>query len=45
MEVYKILVVGEPHVGKSSLITSFFNCDQLTDTTSHVATFTKNLGA
>jgi GTPase SAR1 family protein len=31
MEVYKILVVGEPQVGKSSLVTAFFNCEQLAD--------------
>jgi GTPase SAR1 family protein len=31
MEVYKILVVGEPLVGKSTLITAFFNCDELAE--------------
>lgn len=29
MEVYKLLVVGEPQTGKSALITSFFNCEEL----------------
>jgi GTPase SAR1 family protein len=44
MEVYKILVVGEPQTGKSQIITSFFNCEQLVDKMSKPTTFTKNVG-
>lgn len=43
MEVYKILVVGEPQTGKSQIITSFFNCEQLIDKMSKPTTFTKNM--
>jgi methionyl-tRNA formyltransferase len=31
MDVYKILVVGEPQMGKSTLITGIFDCEQLND--------------
>jgi GTPase SAR1 family protein len=44
MDVYKILVVGEPQVGKSSVITAFFNCEELNDVKSAQTIFTKNLG-
>lgn len=43
MEVYKLLVVGEPQAGKSSLITAFFNCEQLADNQSRQTAFTKQL--
>lgn len=44
MDVYKILVVGDPQVGKSSIITAFFNCESLNDGKSAQTIFTKNLG-
>lgn len=44
MDVYKILVVGEHNVGKSALITAFFNCEELSDAKSKQSAFTKNLG-
>ena len=43
MDVYKILVVGEPNTGKSTLIGAFFNCEQLADGQSRQTAFTKNL--
>ena len=44
MDVYKILVVGEPQTGKSSIITAFFNCQELTDTASRQTQMTKQIG-
>ena len=44
MDVYKILVVGAQQSGKSSLITSFFNCEALTDKHTKQIAFTKTLG-
>jgi len=43
MEVYKILVVGEPQTGKSTLITGIFNCGELNDLMSLPTTFTKQV--
>ena len=44
MDVYKILVVGEPQTGKSTLITAIFDCGQLNDAMSLPTTFTKQVG-
>jgi len=43
MDVYKILVVGEPQMGKSTLITGIFDCEQLNDLISKPTTFTKHI--
>lgn len=43
MDVYKILVVGDAQMGKSTLITGIFDCEQLNDLISKPTTFTKQV--
>lgn len=45
MDVYKILVVGEPQTGKSTLITAIFDCGKLNDAMSLPTTFTKQVAS